>query len=114
MEQQRLIITISARKFKKNFFGAFWDFGVGEYWSHVIIPYVISSDDSQNANQMHLSIHSQHLGLGCKCWVCLRIENQAIFRFQIIILDSSDTSSDFRIYCKKMKIVYTEYASDSY
>jgi len=53
---------LALRKFKKNFWGvlSFWIvlcIGLTSLFAYVIAP-----DDSQNANQMHLSIHSQRPG----------------------------------------------------
>ncbi len=56
------LTTLALRKFKKNFWG------VLSFWIIVIIgllavfAYVIAPDNSQYANQMHLSIHSQRPG----------------------------------------------------
>ena len=53
---------MALRKFKKNFWGVF------SFWLIVFIgfislfAYVVAPDNSQNANQMHLSIHSKRPG----------------------------------------------------
>ena len=56
------LTKLALQKFKKNFWGVF------SFWIIVCIgllsvfSYIFAPDDSQNANQMHLSIHSQKPG----------------------------------------------------
>ncbi|GAA3509067.1 hypothetical protein GCM10022393_21510 [Aquimarina addita] len=58
--------TLALQKFKKNFWGVF------SFWFIVlcafiaIFAYVLAPDNSQNANQMHLSIHSKKPGFSVK------------------------------------------------
>ena len=53
---------LALQKFKKNIWGVF------SFWIIVIVglisifAYVLAPDNSKNANQMHLSIHSQSPG----------------------------------------------------
>ena len=57
---------LALQKFKKNFWGVF------SFWFIVfvglisIFAYVFAPDNSQNANQMHLSIHSKKPGFKVK------------------------------------------------
>ena len=59
---QGSLTALALQKFKKNFWGVF------SFWLIVaigfisIFAYVLAPDDSQNANQMHLSIHSKRPG----------------------------------------------------
>jgi len=60
--QSSSLSKLALQKFKKNFWGvlSFW-FIVGAVFIGVI-AYLIAPDDSRNANQMHLSIHSKPPG----------------------------------------------------
>lgn len=60
--QATSLTTIALRKFKKNFWGVF-SFGFLLLCVLVaIFAYALAPDDSENANQMHLSIHSKPPG----------------------------------------------------
>ena len=63
MKNQATSLTkIALRKFKKNFWGVF---SLGFLFVCVLIAifaYALAPDDSENANQMHLSIHSKSPG----------------------------------------------------
>ena len=56
------LTSLALQKFKKSFWGVF------SFWFIVLVglvsifAYVIAPDSSQNANQMHLSIHSKKPG----------------------------------------------------
>jgi len=62
MSNNNSLTQLALQKFKKNFWGVF------SFWVIVVIglisvfAYVIAPDNSQNANQMHLSIHSKKPG----------------------------------------------------
>lgn len=109
------LTKLALQKFKKNFWG------VLSFWLIVsiglisVFAYVIAPDDSQNANQMHLSIHSKPPG----------------FKVTLLSLPSelkTDQSIISEIFFGKLKtdteipiskyhiddemLVYTEYASD--
>ena len=60
---------LALQKFKKNFWGVF------SFWFIILVglvsifAYVIAPDNSQNANNMHLSIHSKKPGFKVKVLV---------------------------------------------
>ena len=63
MKNQSTSLTkIALRKFKKNFWGVFSLSFLVLCTLVAIFAYAIAPDDSQNANQMHLSIHSKAPG----------------------------------------------------
>lgn len=59
MKSNQSLSTIALQKFAKNFWGVF-SFGyIVLMCLLAIFAYVLAPDDSENANQMHLSIHSK-------------------------------------------------------
>ena len=109
-------LTIQAlQKFKKNFWGVF------SFWIIIIIglisvfAYVIAPDSSQNANQMHLTIHSKKPGFKVKMLtIPSTIENnQSVFSKLFYGYKNTETEipiTDFEI--ENNTLFYTEYASD--
>lgn len=109
-------LTIQAlQKFKKNFWGVF------SFWIIIIIglisifAYVIAPDSSQNANQMHLTIHSKKPGFKVKMLtIPSTIENnQSVFSKLFYGYKNTETEipiTDFNI--ENNTLFYTEYASD--
>ena len=53
---------IALQKFKKNFWGVFSLIYIGLVGIISVFAYVFAPDSSQNANQMHVSIHSKSPG----------------------------------------------------
>ncbi|WP_456437051.1 ABC transporter permease [Psychroserpens sp.] len=109
------LTKLALQKFKKNFWG------VLSFWLIVIIglvsvfAYTIAPDDSQNANQMHLSIHSKSprfkvtlLSLPSQ----LEIEQNFMSKlfFGKLNTDTEIPISKYKI--DKQNLIYTEYASD--
>ncbi|WP_047550920.1 ABC transporter permease [Psychroserpens sp. Hel_I_66] len=106
---------LALRKFKKNFWG------VLSFWIVVAIglmslfAYVIAPDNSQNANQMHLSIHSQRPGFEVQMLnIPSEIQNQQTWLSKLFY---GKQNSDLEIPISEYKIennqlLYTEYASD--
>lgn len=109
------LTKLALQKFKKNFWG------VLSFWLIVIIgfisvfAYVIAPDDSQNANQMHLSIHSKSPGFKVTLLEVpsdLDIDQSFISK---IFFGKLNTNSEIPISSYKInnqKLIYTEYASD--
>ncbi|WP_127846724.1 ABC transporter permease [Psychroflexus aestuariivivens] len=73
MKDKQSLQAIALQKFKKNLWGvlSFWYILLCLFIG--IFAYVLSPDDSQNANMMALSIHSQPPGFSCQV---LEIPNQ--------------------------------------
>ena len=109
------LTKLALQKFKKNFWG------VLSFWLIVIIglisvfAYVIAPDDSQNANQMHLSIHSKSPGFKVTLLSVpseLEIEQSFVSK---LFYGKLKTDTEIPISKHKIdnqKLIYTEYASD--
>ncbi len=106
---------LALRKFKKNFWGVF------SFWLIVAIgvlslfAYMIAPDDSQYANEMHLSIHSQKPGFEVKMLtIPSDIENdQSIVSKLFFGKKRSDLEIPISKYeVKDQRLSYTEYAAD--
>jgi len=106
---------LALQKFKKNFWG------VLSFWFIVIIglvsifAYVIAPDNSKNANQMHLSIHSKSPGFEVTLLTIPSQQNlkQGFFDKLFFGKKNNDDEipiSDFKI--ENENLIYTEYASD--
>jgi len=109
------LTQLALQKFKKNFWGVF------SFWVIVVVgllsifAYVISPDNSQNANQMHLSIHSKKPGFKAKMLtIPSKTENQQSF-FSKLFYGINNTETEFPIMSHKLvdgNLMITEYASD--
>ncbi|MCK7590270.1 ABC transporter permease [Subsaxibacter sp. CAU 1640] len=106
---------LALQKFKKNLWG------VLSFWLIVIIglvsifAYVLAPDDSQNANQMHLSIHSKKPGFKVKMLtIPSQLENnQTLFSRIFFGIKNTDTEIPITTYSiQNEELIYTEYASD--
>ncbi|WCO01172.1 ABC transporter permease [Psychroserpens ponticola] len=109
------LTQLALQKFKKNFWG------VLSFWLIVsiglvsVFAYVIAPDNSQNANQMHLSIHSKSPGFKVTllCFPSeLDIEQSFLSQFFYgkLKTDTEIPITNYKI--EKQELVYTEYASD--
>ena len=106
---------LALQKFKKNFWG------VSSFWLIVVIgfvsvfAYTIAPDDSQNANQMHLSIHSKAPGFNVIMLnLPSKLEIEQSF-FTKLLFGKLKTDSEIPItkyHIENQKLFYTEYASD--
>lgn len=107
---------LALQKFKKNFWGVF------SFWFIVIVglvsifAYVVAPDNSQNANQMHLSIHSKKPGFKVEMLTMPNkiSSNQQSFIDKIFFgIKNSDTEIPISNYkLEDDNLTYTEYASD--
>ena len=109
------LTSLALQKFKKNFWG------VLSFWFIVLVglisvfAYVIAPDSSQNANQMHLSIHSKKPGFKVTM-LSLPLENRSeqscldkLFFGEINQIEEIPISN-YNI--ENNVLNYTEYASD--
>jgi peptide/nickel transport system permease protein len=106
---------LALQKFKKNLWG------VLSFWFIVLIgvvsifAYVFAPDDSQNANQMHLSIHSKKPGFNVQILtIPSQLENDQSF-FTKLFFGNINTDTEIPIIYYKVEndiLFYTEYASD--
>jgi len=112
---QGSLTALALQKFKKNFWGVF------SLWIIVIIgiiavfAYFLAPDDSGNANQMHLSIHSKRPGFQVKM---LKIPSETMVQqnwFSKNFFGTTYASTEVPIseyHVKDKTLFYTEYASD--
>ncbi|WP_323786953.1 ABC transporter permease [Psychroserpens sp.] len=109
------LTKLALQKFKKNFWG------VLSFWLIVsiglisIFAYTIAPDDSQNANQMHLSIHSKSPGfkvtlLSLPSELDIQQSFMSKLFFGKLKTDTEIPISEYKI--DDQNLVYTEYASD--
>jgi len=109
------LTQLALQKFKKNFWGVF------SFWVVVIIglvsvlAYIISPDNSQNANQMHLSIHSKKPGFKVHMLtIPSKFENQQSF-FNKLFYGVKNTETEIpisRYEVSAENLTFTEYTSD--
>ncbi|MGM5469539.1 ABC transporter permease [Flavobacteriaceae bacterium LMO-SS05] len=106
---------LALQKFKKNFWGVF------SLWIIIIIglisvfAYVISPDNSPNANQMHLTIHSKKPGFKVQVLtVPAKTENQQSFFSKLFYgIKNAETEIPITAYhVTNESLDFTEYASD--
>lgn len=106
---------LALQKFRKNLWG------VLSFWFIVfvglvsIFAYAVAPDDSQNANQMHLSIHSKRPGFKVQMiTIPSPLENDQSFLSKVFFgTKNTDTEipiTDFKV--ENDTLVYTEYAPD--
>lgn len=109
------LTSLALQKFKKNFWGvlSFWFIVVVGLIS--IFAYVISPDNSQYANQMHLSIHSQKPGFKVQM-LTIPSQNgieQGVLDKIFFGVKTNDTEIPISKYqINDNELTYTEYASD--
>ena len=106
---------LALQKFKKSFWG------VLSFWFIVLVgllsvfAYVIAPDDSQNANQMHLSIHSKKPGFKVTMLTIPSLVNKEQSTFDAFFFGTQSSDDEIPITgynIKNKTLSYTEYASD--
>jgi len=106
---------LALQKFKKNIWGvlSFWFIVFVGFIS--IFAYVLAPDNSQNANQMHLTIHSKKPGFNVQMLtIPSQIKNEQSF-FSKVFYGVKNTDTEIPITNYKIEnneLVYIEYASD--
>ena len=106
---------LALQKFKKNIWGvlSFWFIVFVGFIS--VFAYVLAPDNSQNANQMHLTIHSKKPGFNVQMLtIPSQIKNEQSF-FSKVFYGVKNTDTEIPITNYKIEnneLVYTEYASD--
>ena len=106
---------LALQKFKKNIWGvlSFWFIVFVGFIS--VFAYVLAPDNSQNANQMHLTIHSKKPGFNVQMLtIPSQIKNEQSF-FSKVFYGVKNTDTEVPITNYKIEnneLVYTEYASD--
>jgi len=106
---------LALQKFKKSFWGVF------SFWFIVfvglisIFAYVIAPDNSQHANQMHISIHSKKPGFKVTLLsIPINQTNEQSWLDKVFFGVKNETTeipiSEYRI--ENEELIYTEYTSD--
>ena len=107
---------LALQKLKKNFWGVFSLIYIGLVGIISVFAYVFAPDSSQNANQMHVSIHSKLPGFSVDMLtIPSEVENDQNW-FDIIFFGKKNTSTEIPISKYKLEgnqLTYTEYVSDS-
>ncbi|WP_242202254.1 ABC transporter permease [Aestuariivivens insulae] len=106
---------LALQKFKANFWGVFSFYFIVAVGIVSILAYVLAPDNSQHANQMHLSIHSKQPGFNV---LMLSIPSQSKAEQNILsklFLGAKHVNTEVPISNYSVKegvLTYTEYASD--
>lgn len=107
---------LALQKFKKNFWGVFSFYYILLVGFVALFAYVLAPDDSQFANQMHVSIHSKKPGFKTTILtIPSHVENHQNF-FDKICFGKKNTNTEIPIleyHIKKDTLVYKEYVSDA-
>ncbi len=114
MKNSTSLTGIALRKFKRNFWGVF-SFGFLVLCVLLaIFAYALAPDNSQNANQMHLSIHSKNPGFSVKILtIPTEVEKQNPLDVFFFGRQDADTEIPISRYSlKKDAIEITEYTAD--
>ena len=106
---------LALQKFKRNFWGVFSFYFILLVGFISVFAYLLAPDDSQYANQMHLSIHSKKPGFKVKMLIKPSQLKVSQNRLDKVFFGKKNTDteipvSDFEI--EGMTLRYTEYASD--
>ncbi len=107
--------SLALQKFKKNIWGVFSFWVIVSIGLIAVFAYVLVPDNSKNANQMHLSIHSKSPGFKVKMLeVPSDIRDKSTFITKLFFGKKNTTTeipiSDYKV--ENEKLIYTEYASD--
>ncbi|WP_044402407.1 ABC transporter permease [Lacinutrix sp. Hel_I_90] len=107
--------TLALQKFKRNFWGVFSFWFIVFIGSVSVFAYVFAPDNSQNANQMHVSIHSKRPGFKVTMLTQpSEIKNQQNV-FDKLFFGTVNTETEIPISNYEIQgqtINYTEYAAD--
>ncbi|NLN25887.1 MAG: ABC transporter permease [Bacteroidetes bacterium] len=94
MEQSASLLQLAFRKFRKNSWGFYSFVFICICVGVAIFAYVLAPDNSRNANQMHLSIHSKNPGFRVQM---LTIPSEVTTQSYFDVLFFGDTSPDLQI-----------------
>jgi ABC-type dipeptide/oligopeptide/nickel transport system permease subunit len=106
---------LALQKFKKNFWGVFSFYFIVFVGLVSIFAYVMAPDNSQHANQMHLSIHSKKPGFTVDMLVIPSGLDNNQNSFDKIFFGKRNTDTEIPISNFTLSedvLFYTEYASD--
>jgi peptide/nickel transport system permease protein len=106
---------LALQKFKKNFWGVFSFYFIVLVGMVSVFAYILAPDNSSNANQMHLAIHSKKPGFKIQMLtIPSQIETNQGF-FDKLFFGSKNTDTEIPISSYNVEnnvITYKEYASD--
>lgn len=109
------LTNLALQKFKKNFWGVF-SFGIIVILIFIaVFAYVLAPDDSLNANQMHLSIHSKSPGFKVKI-LSIPIDEKAKCKPIYYLIGHPNTVTEIPIKkytFKNDSLQYVEYSDES-
>ncbi|MBV7269466.1 ABC transporter permease [Winogradskyella luteola] len=109
------LTSLALQKFKKNFWGVFSLMVIGCIGFISIFAYIFAPDASENANQMHLSIHSKSPGFEVQMLtIPSGIQSDQNF-FSKLFFGKKNTDTEIPIASYKVganALTYIEYASD--
>lgn len=103
------------RKFKKNFWGVFSFCFIIACGLTALFAYALAPDDSVNANQMHLSIHSKKPGFSVKMLVIPNREPQKTSGFSRFLFGRKNTATEIPISgyrIENQQLIISEYAGE--
>jgi ABC-type dipeptide/oligopeptide/nickel transport system permease subunit len=114
-DKNKSLTSLALQKFKKNFWGVFSLGTIGCIGFISVFAYLFAPDASENANQMHLSIHSKSPGFEVQMLtIPSGIESKQNF-FSKIFFGKNNTDTEIPIQSYKENanvLIYLEYASD--
>ena len=113
--QSNSLSKLALQKFKKNFWGVFSILIIACIGLTSVFAYLLAPDASKNANQMHLSIHSELPGFEVQMLtIPSGIESEQNF-FSKLFFGKLNTDTEIPIQSYQLKndvLHYVEYASD--
>lgn len=114
MSKSTSLTRIALRKFKKNFWGVFSFCFLVIAILTALFAYAIAPDNSKNANQMHLSIHSKSPGFKVQILtIPSPVEKQN--KISVFFLGKSNANTEIPIVEYQLKsesLLITEYTTD--
>lgn len=106
---------LALRKFKKSFWGVFSLWFIVAIGFVSVFAYVIAPDNSQHANQMHISIHSKKPGFKVTMLSIPSTQNNEQRLFSKVFFGVKNEITEIPIseyHVENENLVYTEYTSD--
>lgn len=113
--QNNSLTYIALQKFKKNSWGVFSLAIIISIGLLSVLAYVIAPDNTKNANQMHLSIHSKSPGFKVKLLTIPSKTNSKETKITSLFVGKENNATEIPITSyniKKDTLYYTEYTSN--
>ena len=108
------LTSLALQKFKRNFWGVLSLIYIVLCGIIALFAYILSPDNSQNANQMHLSIHSRGPGFTVSMLTIPSLEESA-FKLSSLFFGKTNNDTEIPITSYKIEgntLIYTPYAGD--